>query len=216
HRLLPGKLAVSIVDGGAGTMRSLAELEHRIAHSAPLGRAMPMIAPRGALPLDRMSWTPLLPEFARDDLPAIVWIEDLGGGLVEYPMGRGAPSAALIAQGLANLAAVPVELHDEQLGGTHVVVVADHPFAAEKLLDPATMRDVAARLGATGAQLLVAIPVRGMLLAIDALPALIDDARMTGFVRGAERMYQQASERDRISPEVFVYAYDRPLGLVGS
>ena len=212
--LFLGKLALAIVTTGEGTMHSLDGLARHVADTAPLGRPMPMLVPRTLVSLERLSWTPLLPaDVPQEDLPAVAWVEDLGGGHVEYPVGRGAPTPELIARGLRNLAAVPVELHEERLGEHRMVAVADHVFAAEKLLDPATMRLVAERLTAASA-LLVAIPTRSLLLAIDAMTAMTDDALMSAFVRGAERMHRGAGERDRITPQVIVYHDDRPLGRV--
>jgi len=212
----PGQLAQTIVDGGDGTMRALVELHRSHAGTAPVGRSMPLLCHRNTVPLSRLSWTPLLSqEIDHDDVPVIVWVEDRGES-IHWPTDRGPASNELRDRALANLAATSVEVTGTELPLNlgRIAIVSDDYFAAETILDPTAMRRVADFLGA-GETLLVATPTRGQLVAVDGARAMLDDAYLNAFLLATERIYLQATERDRISAQVIVYQ-GKPLGRVES
>lgn len=74
--------------------------------------------------------------------------------------------ATIAAQGLRNICDVEPEVERHQVAGVELAAVSGHYFAAEKLLDRAFMRRLAALLRAE--LLAVAVPRRGLLLAVSA------------------------------------------------
>jgi hypothetical protein len=215
--MFPGKLAQALVEGGAGSMRSLlaAAEPATITPIRPGATAMPVLCDRRSIPLDKLTWERLLPEEVdSDDVPVIVYVED-HGGTIQWPFGSTAPTAERRARALANLAKEPIELTPIEIpGGNKLVVVTGGYYAAESVLVPATMAKVSAELG--GPRLMfVGIPARGHLVAIDGDRATVDDDLQQGFLLIVEKHYLEATERDRISSEVIIYR-DRPLGRLQS
>ena len=211
--LYPGKLALALAGGGVGSMRMLIALEREAASTAPVGRTMPVLAHRGAVALARLTWERLIPaEVDHDDVPVVAYVEDTGG-TIRWPFDRGPPTAELRALALRNLAAIDATIEQLPIPGTRIARVAGASYAAEKLLDPAFMKRVASHLGGAGA-LIVATPVRGEILAIDASAATVDDDLLQAFAGAIARAYERAAERDRISKQLIVYQ-GKPIGRVG-
>jgi hypothetical protein len=202
--LSPGALAQAIVEGTPGSLRQLITLG--TLHDATAGVPFPLLCHRTAVPIDRLSWTPLVSDGdagEHPDVPVIVWVEDLGEG-IRFPTDRGAASDALRARAVKNLDRLAVEITEVPLPFARVAVVTGDYFAAEMLLHPPTMARVAQALG--GAEtLLVGVPARGYLLAVDAATADLDDDLRAAFVGMVEREHQRATERDRISAQVLFY-----------
>jgi hypothetical protein len=212
--LLPGQLAQTILEGGAGTMRSLLELTD--AASGARGPAMPLLVDRHAVPIDKLTWERVLPEeFDTEHVPVIAYVEDHGGA-ISWPYGPPTPTPERRARALANLAKERVEIGRVDLGPqtAPVAVVTGNFYAAESLLLPATMERVRAELGRPNL-LIVGVPARGYLFAIDGERATLDDNLQLAFLLMIEQAYLEATERDRISTEVLLYT-DRPRGRLQS
>ncbi|MCW5803033.1 MAG: hypothetical protein KIT31_11660 [Deltaproteobacteria bacterium] len=214
--VFPGRLAQAIVEGGGGSMTELLEaaLPAPVAVAATPARAMPILCDRRTVPLAELTWERLVAEEAdTDDLPVVVYVEDRGGTL-HGPPGPRAPAPELRERALANLAAEPVDVACVDLPGGDRLVVVTGAFAAESLLDPATMASVRAELGGPGL-MFVGVPARGRLVAVDGERATIDDDLQREFLLVVEQHYLEAPERDRISRAAITYV-DRPLGRVPS
>lgn len=215
--LFPGKLAQSIVEGGDASMTALLEATRvpEPAAAAPAVVAMPVLADRRTLPIDKLTWEPLLTdEVDTDDLPVVVYAED-HGGTIHWPYGPTEPTSEQRTLALANLAGEPIDIACIDIpDGNKLVVVTGGYYAAESVLVPATMERVRAELG-NPTLLLVGVPARGHLVAIDGERATIDDDLRANFLIVVEKRYLEAPERDRISSVVIVYT-DRPLGRVQS
>jgi len=213
ERLNLAKSAYAIVDAGAGTMRGLVEVVHVPgAVRATTGRPMPRLEPRSSGLVSLTPWSRLLPaEIEQDDLPVVTWIDDLGEQM-RHPPGQGEPAPERIRRALANLAGERVELHEHRIGPHRMVIVAGR-FASEKILDRDAMRLVAERVGAPQpAQLLVGIPVRGVLCAIDSPTALIDDELALTFHQRVVRAFEEAEPMERLTSALLVHAFDKPVG----
>jgi hypothetical protein len=225
----PGKLAQVIVDGGAGSLRSLVKIAvgpepvvrptaRASAPADPVSTAyshpMPLLCDRRTVPIDRLTHELLVgDEVDTPDVPVIVYVEDRDDAIA-WPQDLGAPTDALRRTALANLAKRELELTSMDVLIGKVVVVTGGFYAAEAILDPATMARVRAELGGTE-RMLVGIPARGHLIAIDATLASADPELQAAFLMMVEGEYLRALERDRISSEVFVYDQE-PVGRVQS
>jgi hypothetical protein len=192
-------------------MRMLIALEREATSAAPAGRTMPVLAHRRAVPLDRLTWEPLIAELDHEDVPVVAYVEDTGG-TIRWPFDRGPPTAEVRALALRNLAAIDATIDRLPIPGARIALVTGGPYAAEKLLDPAFMKRVASHIGG-GDTLIVATPVRGELLAIDASAATVDDELLHAFAGAIARAYDRAPDRDRISKQLIVY-HGRPIGRV--
>lgn len=216
--LFPGKLAQTIVEGGAASMRSLLEITAppKITPIRPGATAMPLLCDRRSVPIDRLAWEPLLAaEVDTDDVPVIVYVEDHGGA-IRWPFtSQPVPDPAHRARALANLAKEPVEITALPIpGGNRIVLVTGGFYAAESLLVPATMANVRTELGGPKV-LFVGVPARGSLVAIDGERAALDEDLERAFLLLVEKHYLEAPERDRISSEVLLYL-DGPAGRLES
>lgn len=214
--LLPGKLAQTILEGGEGSMRSLLEVSAlATAGGTTRGRTMMMLVDRASVPIEKLTWERLLPvELDAAAVPVIAYVED-HGGTISWPFGPAAPTAERRARALTNLARERVELGRVDLGhDTPVVVVTGNFYAAESLLVPDTMERVRAELGGPR-RLLVGIPARGYLYAIDGERATLDDELRIAFQATMEQAFLEATERDRITTEVLLYT-DKPVDRVVS
>ncbi|MDB4961646.1 MAG: hypothetical protein JWP01_1645 [Myxococcales bacterium] len=225
----PGKLAQAIVEGAAGSLRSLVAIASppmavpvapastvRAADpvSAAYSHPLPLLCDRRTVPIERLTHELLLgDEVDTPDVPVIVYVDDRDDA-VAWPQDLGAPTAALRRTALANLAVQPVELTPMDVLIGKVVVVTGGFYAAESILDRATMERVRSELGGPEL-LLVGIPARGHLVAIDATVASADPELQAAFLMMVEGEYLRALECDRITSEVIVYA-DKPLGRVQS
>lgn len=213
--VIPGRMAQSLLEGGAGSMRSLVELTE-VASSAAIGwRPMPLLCHRKTLALDQVAWSPLLDDQVDSpDVPVIAWVEDRDSEIA-WPAGNGEPAPELRAHALANLGRIGVEISNIDVPfGTMVLVTGDF-FAAEMILHAPTMRRVRAATGGSES-ILVGTPTRGHLIAVDGTRALIDDAMLQAFLLSVDRQYMRSPEADRISSEVILYFGDRPVGRVQS
>ena len=212
--LFPGKLAQTIVEGGAGSMSALLELSVAAAGD-PTGIPMAMLCDRRSVPIDKLTWERLISEEVdTDDVPVIVFVDDCGGA-IGYPFGPKVPDAIRRSKALANLAKEPVEVEIADLPrGNALAIVTGGFYAAESLLVPATMERIRRGLGGPKV-LLVGVPARGQLVAIDGERAMLDDDLEHAFLLLVEQRYLEATERDRISSEVIVYV-DGPLGRLQS
>jgi hypothetical protein len=212
-RLAPGGKAQEIVEGGAGSMRDVIE-EREPPRGAPRGsadatRLMPLLCDRAMLPPE-IAWTPLLPPDADDpEAPVVVWVED-AADVVKWPLGAPLPDAGRRARALANLAAQPFEISPLVVPFGSYAVVTGGYFAAESVLDRATMQRVASELGGATA-LVVATPARGQLIAMDAARAELDDEALGAFRKVVEAQHRQAPEQDRISARPLRLAPDGGL-----
>ena len=203
-RLAPGALAQAIVEGGAGSMRALIdELEPPVPVAVRAASLMPLLCHRSVLPPE-IAWTPLLPEAADDpDAPVVVWVEDTAD-VVKWPLGAPVPDPGRQARALANLAAQPFEISPLVVPFGRYAVVTGGYFAAESVLDRPTMQRVASELGGATA-LVVAMPARGQLIAMDAARAELDDEALDAFRSVVEAQHRQAAEHDRISARPLWY-----------
>jgi len=214
NHMFPAQLAQTIVEGGGGSLRALVGLSRQATEPTPSGRAMVVLCARTAVPIDRLSWAPLVPAEADDpELPVVVHVEDRGEAIT-WPMDRGPPSAELHARAIANLAETAFEITPLELPFATIAVVTGDFYAAESVLVPARMDEVRRSLGGP-TTMLIGTPARGHLVAIDASRATIDDDVMRAFVGAVAREHARAPERDRISCGVVVYT-DRPLGRVNT
>lgn len=212
--LVPGSLAQTLVEGGAGSMTALLEALASGADKA-VGMPMAMLCDRRSVPIDKLTWERLISaEVDTDDVPVVVFVDDCGG-IVGWPFGPTTPDPARRRAALANLAKEPVELLISDLpNGNVFAVVTGGFYAAESLLVPATMEKVRRGLGGPKV-LLVGVPARGELVAIDGERATLDDKLEHAFLMLVEQRYLAATERDQISSEILVYT-DRPLGRLQS
>lgn len=227
EQLMPAKLAQAIAEGSTVSLRSLIDIVKppppkptRAPTARPVedvpgfARPMPLLCDRNAVPLDRMSWSRLLPEELETlDMPVIVYVDDRAEAIA-WPQDLGPPTPQLERSARANLAQQAFELTAMPLPFGKVVIVTGGFYGAEALLDPATMEKVRAELSGTEL-MLVAVPARGHLVAIDGVIATVDDDFQRAFLMMVEGEYIRAAERDRISSEVLLYV-DRPVGRVQS
>lgn len=219
EQLFPGKLAQTIVEGGAGSMRALAEIGGAPrAAPAPGGpELVPILCDRRTVPIAKLTWERLIAEQVdTDDVPVIAYVED-HGDTIRWPLRPVPvpPTAEQRTRALANLATKPTELTITDLpGGNKIVLVTGGFFAAESLLVPATMAKVRSQLG--GPKLvLVGVPQRGAMMAIDGERATLDPELQHAFLMMLESEYLEATERDRISSEAILYV-DKPVGRLQS
>ncbi len=212
-RLLPETLARTIVEHGGPSMMSLALLA-RPQPQRGAGRRMPFLQPGDQLPLDRIMWSPLIEgeDGNHAGLPIIAWGED-HPDTVRWPRGEGPPPAEIRRASLANLARVEVTLDSLDLPGAPAILVHGDAFAAETILDPAAMQRVSSRLGAIDA-LMVIIPRRGELFAVDARRAFDTPQVMVALAELARRYFAEAAPRDKICPLVLLYSGGKPSGVM--
>jgi hypothetical protein len=171
---------------------------------------MPVLTARDAVPIDRLTWEPLIPEDPHD-VPVIAYVLDHGDAIT-WPTNQGPPTPELRASAARNLAAIAATIDELSFPEGRVALVTGDFYAAEKLLDPAFMKRVQSHIGA-GDVLIVATPARGELLAIDAAHATLDDNLMPAFAGVVSSAYDRATARDRISKELIVYQ-GKPIGRV--
>jgi hypothetical protein len=206
----PGKLAHTILEGGAGSMSMLLE----IATPSTTGTTpMALLSHRRSVPIEKLTWEPLISaDLDTEHVPVIVYVEDRGG-VIEWPFGSTTPTPERRATALANLAKERFTIEAHPISEEHrLVTVSGELYGAESLLVPATMNAVRAELG-NPSVLFVAVPARGWLLAIDGERAQLDEDLKASFLVVVEKEYLHATERDRISSTVILYT-DRPAGLV--
>jgi hypothetical protein len=210
--VMPGKLAQAIVEGGEASMLALLEAT---ASSNAARIPMAMLCDRRSLPIDKLTWERLIPqELDTDDVPVVVFAEDIGG-TVSWQFGPTAPDPVRRRTALANLAKEAVEIEIVNLpDGNAFALVTGSYYAAETLLVAARMETIRSQLGGPKV-LLVGVPARGQLLAIDGERAMLDDNLERAFLLLVERGYFRAPERDRISTEVIVYSAG-PIGRLQS
>ena len=211
--VFPGKLARAIVDGGGESMRALLQ----VAGAAPplpvasllapsivqgFSRPMPLLVDRRRVPIERLTWRPLVDGDA-PDAPVIAFVDD-GDGAVSWPIDQGPPGESLEVRALANLARQPTEITMVDVPHGLLAIVTGGFFAAEALLDRAVMERVRVELGRPRS-MLVGLPARGHLIAIDGERATLDDEFRSAFVAAIGREYASAAERDQISDVVLAY-----------
>lgn len=212
--LRPYTAAALLVDRSEGSLAPLVvppvATASAVTHATASSRAMPLLCARAAVPLDSLTWLPLLPaEADTADLPVIVFVEDRDDA-IGYPQNQGAPTEALRREALANLAANAFEITTVPVSGGPLVVVTGGFYGAEALLDHATMERVRSELGGPGL-MAVAAPARGQLLALDGDRLALDGELAAIFIQAVASEYERASERDRISKVVIAYG-ERPDG----
>jgi hypothetical protein len=217
--LTPAQLAQGIVEGARVSMRSLLDAIRpggsTAAATGAAGQPMPVLVPRTQLPLDEVAWELLVPADAdHPALPVIVWGIDQGATMM-YPRRRGAVPAAERAAALGNLAALALPVDRIALASGPMACVRDTYFATEALLDRATMARVGAELGAGDGELIVALPRRGQLLAIEALRAELDDSLLLEFLVTVRQIFAGAPVREQLSAEPIVYR-ELPVGRLAS
>ncbi len=101
---------------------------------------------------------------------------------------------AIVAEALRNVRTVEAHLERHQIAGTELIAVSGHYFAAEKLLDPDFMRHLGKLLDT--ALLAVAVPRRGLLLAVDARPPGGDEVgALTVLFLSATEEFREAGSR---------------------
>jgi hypothetical protein len=212
-RLAPGGKAQEIVDGGAGSMRDLLEDREPARAAADAARLMPLLCDRAMLPPE-IAWMPLVPAAVDDPAaPVVVWVED-AADVVKWPLGAPLPDDGRRARALANLAAQPFEISPLVVPFGRYAVVTGGYFAAESVLDRATMQRVASELGGATA-LVIATPARGQLIAMDAARAELDDEALDAFRKVVEAQHRQAPAQDRISARPLRRAPDGGLEPLG-
>ncbi len=195
-----------IEDGRDQTLfELLTAIEETRSHDREV-RLMPSLRVRDGVELEELLWRPLLPEVPRVELPIVVCGIDGEStfGMIRRDALAKSPDDAW-AEALANLAAEDVELAQVTANEVTMIAVSGSFYAAEKLLDPAQLHSLHARLDTP--TLLAATPARGGLLVIAAGDA---DARFAALVR--ER-YETAGAR-AISPAVWVVEDGQVIGLL--
>lgn len=101
---------------------------------------------------------------------------------------------AIVAEALRNIRGVEPHLERHQVAGTELLAVSGHYFAAEKLLDPDFMRHLGKLLDAP--LLAVAVPRRGLLLAVNAQPPGGDEVgALTVLYLSAAEEHREAGSR---------------------
>ncbi|MGE0401362.1 MAG: hypothetical protein AB7T06_31960 [Kofleriaceae bacterium] len=215
-KLAPGRMAEAIVSGSATSITDLlAVLDKSDAATLvdPMA-TLPLLHDRRTLPADDIVTEPLIDnETDSPELPVVAYIEDRDEG---YRWPQGVPiTPELRRRALANLGARRFEVDVAEIPqmGVRIAFVIGDFYAAETILHRPTMRRVEAKLGAE--LLLVGVPSRGELLAIDSAIAMADDEVLTSFLRLVEKKYLDNPEAARISSEVIVYD-GKPIGRVQS
>ena len=213
ERMLPARLAERIVDGGDASLRGLVDVpEPVIAPRRP--RVYPLLCDRARLDLDRLTWRRLVADdLDAAELPVVVYVEGAADALA-WPQDQGPPTPELERAAISNLAHEPVDVLAEPIPGGTLVMLGNSFHAAEHLLVSETMRQVQREVGDD--ELLVATPARGMLFAVSAARALLDDDLRATFLRMVKTAYAEAPEAERISPEALRYATGKPLGRLSA
>ncbi len=213
HVVYPAKLAQTIVEGGGVSMREMLDaLEIVTMPGSELhGTEMPMLCDRHARSLENVTWEPLLPDgLDGDEVPIVAYVLDRGG-TIEWRFGPTELTPDRRVRARSNVARRHVELTPMNLpDGNKLVIVSGGPYAAESLLVPATMEQVRAELGGPK-MLLLAVPARGQLLAIDGEIGMLDDELQRSFRSVVDDQYVEAAASDRITRAVLLYT-DRPIG----
>jgi hypothetical protein len=143
------------------------------------------------------------------DIPLVALVRDLPNTVRTFA--RGTPDdsvAALVVEAEANLREVAVEISEIEGAETPVIVVHGSYYASEKLLDPAFLRTLHQRLGAT--LLLAAVPSKGQLWLTSAEAAPEHVGGFTAFVRAR---FQDAAPNERLSSEVMLVSDGRLSGV---
>ena len=196
---------------------------------AATGRLMPSLRARRDVELEEVLWRPLVDEPPpRVDLPIVVCGidgESTFGMIRREALARSADGA--FDEALANLALEPVQCEELTAGGQPVVVVTGSFYAAEKLLDTAFLAQLQRALGAD--RLVASAPGRGCLLvsgaaktpaerahfaalararydssggrAISPAVVVVEDGRITGYVRGSADRPDDDTESTRADTE---------------
>jgi hypothetical protein len=206
--VFPGEQAQAIAGGGAASLRTTVDLAKPRAPNAPLEtslRAMPRLVHRHSVSIEALTWDTLVPDHAdHDDLPVIAYVEDQPGELF-WPRNQGPPTRALRQRAIANLARTEFAIESIEVGDTRVAIVIHEDFGCEAVLHRPTMQKIELLLGAD--TLAVAFPERGQMLAT----SVSDDDDMLPFLHLVDTRYHAASEQDRISSEVVIYADGKPI-----
>jgi len=213
HVVHPAKLAQTVIDGGGVSMREmLAAIEiETMPGSAVHGTEMPVLCDRRTTSLENVTWERLLPEgLDGDDVPIVAYVLDRRG-TTEWRFGPTELTPDRRVRARANVARQRIELTPLALpDGNKLVIVSGGAYAAESLLVPATMEAVRAELG--GPKLmLVAVPARGQLLAIDGEIGTLDDELQRSFRAVVNDQYMEAATSERITRAVLLYT-ERPIG----
>lgn len=216
HKLLPGRMAQAVVHGSGSTMIDLlAVLEKSEAPAVGISpmATMPLLHDRETIPAADVITEPLVGDSDFLGLPVIAYVEDRDEG---YAWPQNVPiTPELRRRALANLGARNFDIGVAEVPGMGVTlafVIGDF-YACETILHRPTMKKLETQLGST--TLLVGVPARGELLAMDSAIAMADDEILTTFLRLVEKKYLDNPEDARISSEVIVYE-GKPIGRVQS
>ncbi len=150
---------------------------------------------------------PLLPGAERlgdHDLPVLALVVDLPTATKTIPRDT-APAEVerLRAEALENNRRLPVEVQRVDTGGAPILVVLGHYYAAERLVDPAFVAELAQRVGAS--LLLAGVPKKGVLMVQD---AAVEPERVAAFTNAVRGQYDRAQPTERLSPEVLLLQAD--------
>lgn len=110
------------------------------------------------------------------------------------------------AEALANLARLELEAVPHEIAGLQVLVVSDHFYASEKILDEAFMRGLQRRLGAE--LLAAAVPYKGLLL----VTHQVVPPAVAGFVAAAAALHKNTRGAPALSPVVFLVRDGKVVG----
>jgi hypothetical protein len=170
--VLPTNRAQRLIEDGEGEtmfllVGSIAEIIARNAADAPPRPILPSLRSASEVTGSALLWRPLL-EVDRDDLPVIAYGEDSETTFSLLHEERHQDRAdAIHAEAMTNIASQDAEVDEIEVEGLQLLAVSGSFFATEKLLDPAFMRELAARLGT---ELLAAsVPRRGLLFVTSAI-----------------------------------------------
>lgn len=216
YKLAPGRLAEAVVSGTATTLVDLLAIAEKgeAAMAADPRTTIPLLHDRATLPADDIVTEPLVDnETDVPGLPVVAYVEDRDEGY-RWPQNVSI-TPELRRRALANLGARAFDIEVEEMSslGMTVALVSGDFYAAETILHRPTMKLVEQRLGSE--VLLVGVPARGFLFAIDAAPAMADHDALTAFLLFVERQHFDNPEAARISSEVIVYQ-GKPIGRVQS
>ncbi len=172
--VLPTNRAQRLIEDGEGEsmfllVGSIAEILARRGEGAEAGPILPSLRRPAEVGGNDLLARPLVSlDRGAALLPVIAYGEDSESTFSLLQAEKfGARAAEIHDEAMANIRAQPAEVDELDLEGVRVLAVSGGFFAAEKLLDPDFMRELASRLGAD--LLAAAAPRRGLLFVTSAM-----------------------------------------------
>ena len=211
--MFPTNRAQRVIEDGADEslfkLLLAAEETMREPHDVTDGRLMPSLRDRRSVELDEIVWRSILSEAGPADLPIVVCGIDGENtfGMIRREAIEHTPDHAM-ARALENLAAEDVDIEEVRFGELHLVVVSGSFYAAEKILDPALVDRLHARLRSD--LLAAAVPTRGLLIVTT---AQLEPSQMARFAALVATRYDEAGGR-AISPTILLLRNGHIAGFV--